>query len=568
MTTRAVLAALLAIGAGDDGKSPAVLPPAATFAALGDQGVQDLLILGETRPILIRLRVRIGDQAFRSGWDDGNRRLHKLLDRDHDGKLTVAEAEAGGLALLLANPAAVASADVNPKDGALSVEELAEALRATHGPFQVQSDGLETRRTDALFDQFDRDKDGRLTRPELATIVGSLRKLDRDDNELIGLDEVAATQVPESTAMTVMGRPPTRELPAPSAISLEPGEPPLRVLRLVLKKYDKGSARGPGKTDSRLSPEEFAIPKTAFTSADKNGDGLLNTDELRSYLEKSPREAILDVAIAAEPDGRPLVKVRGLDGGEPVGLASRQLSDGIVELDLGLLRLDIHLEDGHGAIESARQTLKTRFDATDANQDGYLEQSELTLDSGQASPISGLFKPVDRNGDGKVYWAEINDFVTDQANAARGRLTLTASDQGRALFGLLDLDRDRQLGAREVLDTFARVSACDHDQDGRIVPEEIPHHIQLTLARGDLSPILAIPSNNNGVVVAASRVIVVPPPTRAPAGPIWFRKMDRNHDGDVSRREFLGTHDQFDRLDRDHDGLIGPDEAEAARPAH
>ena len=78
--------------------------------------------------------------------------------------------------------------------------------------------------------------------------------------------------------------------------------------------------------------------------------------------------------------------------------------------------------------------------------------------------------------------------MTRQADAARGRLMLTASDQGRAIFGMLDLDRDRRLGAREVLDTFARISACDRDGDGRISPEEIPHHIQLTLARGDLSP--------------------------------------------------------------------------------
>jgi hypothetical protein len=40
--------------------------------------------------------------------------------------------------------------------------------------------------------------------------------------------------------------------------------------------------------------------------------------------------------------------------------------------------------------------------------------------------------------------------------------------------------------------------------------------------------------------------------------------MRRNRDGDVSRREFLGPLGQFDRLDRDEDGLISPDEAEAA----
>ena len=41
--------------------------------------------------------------------------------------------------------------------------------------------------------------------------------------------------------------------------------------------------------------------------------------------------------------------------------------------------------------------------------------------------------------------------------------------------------------------------------------------------------------------------------------------MDRNDDGDVLCREFLGPRDQFDRLDRDNDGLIDPEEAKAGR---
>jgi Ca2+-binding EF-hand superfamily protein len=45
---------------------------------------------------------------------------------------------------------------------------------------------------------------------------------------------------------------------------------------------------------------------------------------------------------------------------------------------------------------------------------------------------------------------------------------------------------------------------------------------------------------------------------------LWFQKMDRNRDGYVSRREFLGTDEEFRKLDLDGDGFISVQEAEAA----
>jgi len=559
----------LALGWGADAPAPpAAIPPAATFAAMGDDAVQDLVILGETRPILVRLRVSVGDRAFRSAWLDAARTLHAQLDRDHDGKLTTAEAEAAGLPAFL-GPMVVApgakprEVDVNPKDGVISFEELAEALRAGSGPFRVQVDGLADRRTDALFDHLDRDKDGLLTRPELAAIVGSLRKLDRDDNELIAADEVAGVGPPAPVITSVMmGGRAARETVVPPAVELVAGESPLRVVRLLLKKYDTGSSRGPGKTDSRLSPEEFAIPPSAFQAADTGRDGTLNLEELRKYLAQSPIDVVVDVALSPEPNGRPLARVQGVDGTLPDGFSVQPLAEGVVGVEVGPVRLDIQVDDGLGAAESARKTFRARFDALDANQDGYLEEAELNQNNGQPSPLAGLFRPLDRDGDGKLYPAEVDDYVTRQVAANRGRLTLTASNEGRALFGIIDSDRDRRLGAREVLETFAHVSACDRDRDGKIAPTEIPHHIQLTLTRGDLSAVLASPVVNPNVVV--QRVLFIPPPSRVAVGPPWFRKMDRNRDGDVSRREFLGTLDQFDRLDRDHDGLLAPAEAEAA----
>jgi hypothetical protein len=44
--------------------------------------------------------------------------------------------------------------------------------------------------------------------------------------------------------------------------------------------------------------------------------------------------------------------------------------------------------------------------------------------------------------------------------------------------------------------------------------------------------------------------------------------MDRNGDGYVSRQEFIGPADLFDKLDTDHDGRISPEEAERADGEH
>jgi len=520
-------------------------PPASAFAAAGDEAVQDLVILGETRPILLRLRVLIGGRPFRRAWADSTRNLFARVDRDGDGKLNAAEAEAGAL-----GPQLGARAGGVPKGQPLAADGLVEMLREAAGPLQVRAFGLADRRTDALFDLLDRDRDGRLDRVELASIVGSLRRLDFDDDEAIGVEEIALADnaaIASVPAMAATGRPARPAAPSPVVIEQAPGESPLRLARLIVKKYDVG----PGRADSRLSPEEFAIEPGAFARSDRDGDGKLDAEEVRRYLAEAPGDATLDVALAADPSGRPSARVRSPAGEGPAkGTAVRQVSDAVVEVEFGPIRLDIHAVDDPGAAEATRKTLLAQVEAADANQDGYLELSELAPVNGQPAPLAALFKALDRDGDGKVYPREVGEYATIRSAWARDRLTLTGSDEGRSLFGLLDLDRDRRLGAREVLGTSARLAACDRDGDGRVAPEEIPHHIQITLARGEL-----VASGPGGATAA-----------RPQDGPGWFRGMDSNGDGDVSRREFLGSREQFDRLDRDRDGLIGPGEAEAAGP--
>jgi Ca2+-binding EF-hand superfamily protein len=154
---------------------------------------------------------------------------------------------------------------------------------------------------------------------------------------------------------------------------------------------------------------------------------------------------------------------------------------------------------------------------------------------------------------------EVDAFVDQQTQAARSQMVLSVDDQGRAIFAIVDLNRDRHLGVREIRDAVSRVSSWDRNGDGQIRSDEIPHHYQLSIGRGQITAVGMSRLASPGMMAAAG--------TRAPAaGPSWFRKMDRNRDGDVSRREFLGPRAQFERLDGDGDGLIDAGEAAKVKP--
>ena len=155
-----------------------------------------MIFLGDTRPIFIRLRLDAGGKAFRTAWLDAVKALHAYLDRDGDGTLTKEEADRGSLPTMVRAATGGAAAlpradlDTNPKDGKVSLDELADVLRPALGPFRVQVGRLAVERNDALFNHLDRDKDGTLSQDELDAAVASLHRFDLDDDELIDATEL------------------------------------------------------------------------------------------------------------------------------------------------------------------------------------------------------------------------------------------------------------------------------------------------------------------------------------------------------------------------------------------
>jgi Ca2+-binding EF-hand superfamily protein len=469
------------------------------------------------------------------------------------------------------------SAAVADKTEALSCERI--VVFTLGGPLVMDvAVTLDGRPHDAVFDEqvkkvldaADTDKDSRPTWKELAANQEYLTG-GQPDRPAIGgnqlkmlierYDENRDGQIQPREAMSWLGRDTETSAHAFEVRSTRSYLPNPRANSRVWQLVDSDRSGG-------LSKDELAAAPARFWSFDADDDRVITMPELASLREQLEAQNPMMATTYATPE---------------VDLHAALYLESDKELD--------RLESALGSLYSPRQTIgvtslggQTKlFDTLDVNTDGWLEKQELadfltvephlklaidftTPDTPQKPPATLTVR--EHSPDVRLI-AQAKDHVVlsiggtrlilsarDVAGTAAGQsldrsqIRVMAHDQYDALFGELDANADGRLGEREIASCSERLLTKDTSGDGQLGTDEVTYSMIVAFLRGERP-------NEQSFYIPPT---VAMPLTDKPAS-TWFVRADFNRDGDISRREFLGSLDQFSQLDTNGDNYIGPEEA-------
>ena len=429
-----------------------------------------------------------------------------------------------------------------------------EFLRKTNGPLEVAGVFEASPASRALFARLDTNHDERLSAGECEHAFDTLHPLDLDEADMFTQNQLM-TETDRSSGYARPKRAQQRATPVRLTVKVlqfSTAEPSLAWADRAGQHFAlAGSTKA--TVASELRRAVMLHDDATFAAIDTDGNGALNRDELGHLMRNSIPN--LEMVVNLSDQGTVEATAVRLDRAfrfdpavrseEPDRPATLTAGSELVEMTAG------GFVDGSSGDRSGQVADLKQFDQ---DQNGYLDERE-------ARQIGQLdFKLLDSNGDGKLYFDEIEQYVNAQSAAAAVRLVVGVVDHDHALFEALDTNGDGRLGRRELRRLADRLKAWDRDGDGQLAFDEVPRRYTLRVAQDQprlpFDQLYSLTLNSAAVTGYRSK-----------SAPPWFTEMDRNSDGDISRREFLGTAAQFRQLDADGDQLIDPDEAMRATPA-
>jgi Ca2+-binding EF-hand superfamily protein len=427
-------------------------------------------------------------------------------------------------------------------------------------------DSLWAEAFDQLFDWHDRNGDGKLLPEEAQSLpspfalrqnlwnpisqftgrISSGKVLDEDDDGIItreemgnyyqrnGLDgiTIGVGQVPGTKALTesLLGH---LDFDKDQSLTGEKGN----IASVRLEKLDANA-------DELIAPDEL-VPRLTYpgTAATQ----LWPAAEEPSPLKEMPLRRLRLRAPEVQPQEtarteKPSADVNGpkipsehfqITFSEP-GIHWHSTADGV--------KLSIREDEGklQAQITESFDRLRRRFQEANTNGDEALDSSEMVKKD--QSDLRELRVAADRNADGLLTKNEVEAWMSMQKALAKGHVLISILDYGSGLFELLDVDEDGRLSIRERRNALALISKANDQAGPPFDSEKLPRQLRVIVSRGQPKSVRRPLADN---------------------APSWFTALDRNRDGDLSPREFIGSQTDFERIDRNHDGLISSAEAAA-----
>jgi Ca2+-binding EF-hand superfamily protein len=470
----------------------------------------DLVVVG-VKPVRIEIRVEIGGQSVHKSWDETFAKLHAYHDRNGDGVLDATEAA--------------------------RLPSTMEVRAVLWGFFYYDSDLV------PKFRSVDRDGDGKVRPDELADYY----RQDQVGGVTVGIGIPAASAKLTDVLWNAID--------ANGDGKIDEAE--MKAAATTLRKRDTNddeligpgelivSTSYPGATGSMLfsPPSPYSLPNEAT-------DELplivlpLRTDDthwVKTVAERRRQWMLSDIkpkAIAALRTDAPEKSwnIRLTKPGKETEQTTR------VSYASETLRFDLRTDEGKlkEQTAAARKRLLALFAECDSNRDRILNPIELAKP--MASPLKQISIPADCNGDRDLSEAELKGWFDLQEQISRGHALVTILDHGAGLFEFLDHDRDGSLSVRELRTAWDRLKAAGCTNSNGLDRTKLPRQLIACVSHGH-------------------PVSTIGKPVRT--GPKWFLAMDRNADGDVSPREWVGDPDLFRKSDTDGDGLLSAEEAAA-----
>ncbi len=521
----------------------------------------DVVFFARQRPVRVTVVVRTAGKSLAGRWEENLRTLFAAVDRDRDGFINRYEIDfmfpvsgvnqmlAGGFYYRAGNAPVMEAVDQDADDRVSFAEfahyykpAAAELVRPRPTPFMTFPADTTTQE---LFARLDRDGDGRLTRDELKAAEKILLALDTNDDECVSAAELLANPSRTQTAMVAPARPamtaqPARPTGAPAqeVLVFATGVPVSAATQLV-KRYDKDK-------DEKLTRDEMALEPAAFEALDTDADDKLTAKELDAWRTAEP-----DAVVTLEMADTPAACKAAIEqpGGKPwpANVELRQTESRRLVLRVGAQTIEF------GAFfppESVRRQVTATVASPSVFGDkSYVEEKDLIGPQNQFLRV--VFDAADFDSDGRLTKAEFDRYFAMQRGTTELGLAFTSVVRTPNLFQLLDENLDGKLGVRELRTAWDRMIVLE-PADAKAVTKAI---LQPS-ATLQLTPAIYAGYDPNQAGQMGEG------PRRSPSGPLWFRKMDRNADGDVSRAEFLGAEPDFVMLDKNNDGLISTAEAD------